>query len=257
MFRVVIPARFGSTRLPGKPMLPLAGKPMLQWVYDAGIAAGAAEVIVATDDERILTLAREFGAPARMTSLTHPSGTDRIAEVAVAAGWGEDDIVVNLQGDEPMMPPELVGQVAGLLEQHASAAIATLATRIASVAQLLDPGIVKVVTDPQGRALYFSRAPIPWNRDTAPASIVSQRSFAGARRHIGLYAYRVSALRRMSMLQPGQLEQIERLEQLRALENGLEVRVGDAVAYPGPSVDSQEDLARVAVLMNRTEAGSP
>ncbi len=152
------------------------------------------------------------------------------------------------------MPPELVGQVAGLLEQHASAAIATLATRISSVAQLLDPGIVKVVTDPQGRALYFSRAPIPWNRDTAPASIVSQRSFAGARRHVGLYAYRVSALQRMSMLQPGQLEQIERLEQLRALENGLEVRVGDAVAYPGPSVDSQEDLARVAVLMNRAEA---
>jgi 3-deoxy-manno-octulosonate cytidylyltransferase (CMP-KDO synthetase) len=124
------------------------------------------------------------------------------------------------------------------------------------VAQLLDPGIVKVVTDPQGRALYFSRAPIPWNRDTAPASIVSQRSFAGARRHIGLYAYRVSALLRMSMLQPGQLEQIERLEQLRALENGLEVRVGDAVVYPGPSVDSQEDLARVAVLMNRAEAGT-
>src|SRR5262249_28261836 len=151
--------------------------------------------------------------------------------------WEEQDIVVNLQGDEPMMPPELVGQVAGLLAQHAGAAIATLATRINSVAQLLDPGIVKVVTDAEGRALYFSRAPIPWNRDTAPASLVSQRNSAGARRHVGLYAYRVAALRRVSMLQPGQLEQIERLEQLRALENGLEVWVADAVALPGPHVD--------------------
>jgi 3-deoxy-manno-octulosonate cytidylyltransferase (CMP-KDO synthetase) len=254
MFRVVIPARFGSTRLPGKPLLPLLGKPMLQWVHEAGVASGAAEVIVATDDDRIFAAAREFGADARMTSLTHLSGTDRIAEVALAAGWNDEDVVVNLQGDEPMMPPQLVGQVAGLLESHASAAIATLSTRITSVAHLLDPGIVKVVTDQAGRAMYFSRAPIPWGRDTAPATLVSQRGFAGSRRHIGLYAYRVAALRRMSMLQPGQLEQIERLEQLRALENGLEVRVGDAVAYPGPSVDSQEDLARVAVLMNRAEA---
>jgi 3-deoxy-manno-octulosonate cytidylyltransferase (CMP-KDO synthetase) len=257
MFRVVIPARFGSTRLPGKLIEAIAGKPMLQWVHEKGVASGAAEVVIATDDERILAVARGFGADARMTSLTHPSGTDRIAEVAVAAGWADDDIVVNLQGDEPMMPPELVGQVAGLLERHAGAAIATLATRITSVQQLLDPGMVKVVTDPEGRALYFSRAPIPWNRDTAPASLVSQRSFAGARRHVGLYAYRVAALRRLSMLQPGQLEQIEKLEQLRALENGLEVRVGDAVALPGPHVDTAEDLALVTHMMNRTEAQGP
>jgi 3-deoxy-manno-octulosonate cytidylyltransferase (CMP-KDO synthetase) len=150
-----------------------------------------------------------------------------------------------------MMPPQLIGQVAALLEQHAGADIATLASRITSVQQLLDPGIVKVVTDAQGRALYFSRAPIPWDRDAAPASLVSQRSFTGARRHVGLYAYRVAALRRMSMLQPGRLELIERLEQLRALENGLEVRVGDASAQPGPHVDTPEDLARVRVLMNR------
>ena len=254
MFRVVIPARFGSTRLPGKSLKMIGDKPMLQWVHRAAMAAGAAEVIVATDDERILDAARDFGALARMTSLTHPSGTDRIAEVAAAAGWSDGDIVVNLQGDEPMMPGELVAQVAALLEHHAQAALATLATRITSVAQLLDPGIVKVVTDQEGRALYFSRAPIPWNRDTAPASLVSQRSFAGARRHIGLYAYRVAALRRLSMLPPGQLEQIERLEQLRALENGLEIRVGDAAQYPGPSVDTEEDLARVRVMMNRVEA---
>ena len=251
MFRVVIPARFGSTRLPGKLLQAIAGKPMLQWVHEVGIASGAAAVIIATDDERILNAAREFGARVCMTLLTHPSGTDRIAEVAAAAGWNDDDIVVNLQGDEPMMPPELVGQVAGLLETHHGAAIATLATRITNVAQLLDPGVVKVVADQSGRALYFSRAPIPWGRDTAPASLVSQRGFGGARRHIGLYAYRVAALRRLSMLPPGQLEQIERLEQLRALENGLEIRVGDAVKNPGPAVDTEEDLARVSVLMNR------
>jgi 3-deoxy-manno-octulosonate cytidylyltransferase (CMP-KDO synthetase) len=254
VFRVVIPARFASTRLPGKllQLIPEAGgKPMLQWVHEAGIQSGAAEVVIATDDERVLEAARGFGARACMTSLTHPSGTDRIAEVAEVAGWGDADVVVNLQGDEPMMPPQLIGQVAALLEQHAGADIATLASRITSVQQLLDPGIVKVVTDAQGRALYFSRAPIPWDRDAAPASLVSQRSFTGARRHVGLYAYRVAALRRMSMLQPGRLELIERLEQLRALENGLEVRVGDASAQPGPHVDTPEDLARVRVLMNR------
>ncbi|HTQ35932.1 MAG TPA: 3-deoxy-manno-octulosonate cytidylyltransferase [Steroidobacteraceae bacterium] len=257
MFRVVIPARFGSTRLPGKSLKMIGGKPMLQWVHEAGVAAGAAEVIIATDDERILEAARDFGAQARMTSLTHPSGTDRIAEVAAAAGWDDEDIVVNLQGDEPLMPPALVGQVAGLLEKHADAAVATLAARISSVAQLLDPGVVKVVADSQGRALYFSRAPVPWNRDTAPASLVSQRSFAGARRHIGLYAYRVAALQRLSMLPPGQLEQIERLEQLRALEHRFEIRVADATASPGPAVDTEEDLARVRTLMNRAEAPQP
>lgn len=261
MFRIVIPARFGSTRLPGK-LLELVGpeaarKPVLQWVYEAGVASGAAEVIVATDDDRILDAARGFGADARMTSLTHPSGTDRIAEVAVSAGWDDDDVVVNLQGDEPLMPPQLVGQVAQLLQRHAGAAIATLATRITSVAELLDPGIVKVVTDPGGRALYFSRAPIPWGRDTARSSIATQRSFAGARRHVGLYAYRVSALRRLSMLQPTQLEQIERLEQLRALEHGLEIRVEDALCLPGPHVDTPEDLVLVNMEMNRTEAPSP
>ncbi len=179
MFRVVIPARFGSSRLPGKPLMNIGAKPMLQWVHEVGLASGAAEVIIATDDDRILAAAGEFGAQARMTSLTHPSGTDRIAEVALEAGWGEDDIVVNLQGDEPLMPPELVRQAAELLQRHPSAAIATLATRITSVRDLLDPGIVKVVTDSGGKALYFSRAPIPWGRDTAPAGIVSQRGFRG------------------------------------------------------------------------------
>jgi 3-deoxy-manno-octulosonate cytidylyltransferase (CMP-KDO synthetase) len=251
MFRVVIPARYGSTRLPGKPLQPLAGKPLLQWVHEIALAAGATEVVVATDDERILDAATGFGATARLTSLTHVSGTDRIAEIALQSGWDENDVVVNLQGDEPMMPPELVRQVAGLLEDHPEAAIATLATRIGSVQALLDPNAVKVVTDNAGRALYFSRAPIPWGRDTAPAGIVSQRGYGGARRHIGLYAYRVAALRRLSLLPPTPLELLEKLEQLRALEYGMQIRVADAVAQPGPDVNTPEDLARVALLMSQ------
>jgi 3-deoxy-manno-octulosonate cytidylyltransferase (CMP-KDO synthetase) len=202
MFRVVIPARYGSTRLPGKPLQKLAGKPLLQWVHEVAVASGAAETVIATDDERILAAAAAFGATARLTSLTHVSGTDRIAEIALQAGWDESDVVVNLQGDEPLMPPELVRQVAGLLEANTQADIATLATRIGSVQALLDPNAVKVVTDRTGRALYFSRAPIPWGRDTAPAGIVSQRGYQGARRHVGLYAYRVAALRRLSLLPP-------------------------------------------------------
>jgi 3-deoxy-manno-octulosonate cytidylyltransferase (CMP-KDO synthetase) len=257
MFRVVIPARYGSSRLPGKPLEPLHGKPLLQWVYEIAVQSGAQEVVIATDDERIHAAATRFGATVRMTSLTHVSGTDRIAEIAVQRGWKEDDVVVNLQGDEPMMPPELVRQVASLLETHHEAAIATLATRIGSVHALLDPNTVKVVTDQGGRALYFSRAPIPWGRDTAPAGIVSQRGHLGARRHLGLYAYRVSALRRLSMLQPTPLESLEKLEQLRALEHGLEIRVADAIAQPGPDVNTPEDLARVALLMKPQLVVSP
>ena len=254
MFRVVIPARFGSTRLPGKSLQLLRGKLLLQRVHEIGIASGAAEVVIATDDERILAAARGFGATARMTSLTHQSGTDRIAEVAHQSGWNDEDVVVDLQGDWPMVPPALVEQVAGLLRRYPEAAMATLATRITSVAQLLDPSVVKVVSDAMGRALYFSRAPIPWGRDSAPATLVSQRSFAGARRHVGLYAYRVAALRRLSMLPSGQLEQIEKLEQLRVLENGLEIRVADASADPGPAVDTPEDLVRAELLLGKAEA---
>jgi 3-deoxy-manno-octulosonate cytidylyltransferase (CMP-KDO synthetase) len=254
MFRVVIPARHGSTRLPGKPLQKLAGKPLLQWVYEIAVASGAAEVVIATDDERIMAAAALFGASSRLTSLTHVSGTDRIAEVALQSGWAEDDLVVNLQGDEPMMPPALVRQVAGLLESHHEAAIATLATRIGGVQALLDPNVVKVVTDKSGRALYFSRAPIPWGRDTAPAGIVSQRGYQGARRHIGLYAYRVAALRRLSLLPPTPLEMLEKLEQLRALEHGMEIRVADAQGQPGPDVNTPEDLARVELLL-RASAG--
>jgi 3-deoxy-manno-octulosonate cytidylyltransferase (CMP-KDO synthetase) len=222
---------------------------MLQWVYDCALASGAATVVIATDDDRIADAARTFGAPVQLTSLTHVSGTDRIAEVALQAGWGHDEVVVNLQGDEPLMPPALVRQVATLLEQQVTAHIATLATRITGLAAFMDPNVVKVVTDATGRALYFSRAPVPWGRDTAPAGMASQRAFAAARRHIGLYAYRVAALRRLSLLPPSPLEQVEKLEQLRALENGMEIRVADATETPGPDVNTAEDLARVALLL--------
>ena len=214
MFRVVIPARYASTRFPGKPLVPLAGKPMLQWVYENAARSGAREVVIATDDARIAAAARGFGAPVAMTSPSHQSGTDRIAEAATNAGWGPQDIVVNLQGDEPLLPPALLRQVAGLLEQDPGAAIATLATPVRSRAEYLDPNAVKVVAGEDGRALYFSRAPIPWHRDGAPGG---GPEHAGARRHIGLYAYRVGALQRLAALPVAALEAVEKLEQLRAL----------------------------------------
>ena len=249
MFRIVIPARYGSSRLPGKPLLELAGKPLLQWVYERALRCGADEVLVATDDERIATVARGFGAQVMLTAASHETGTDRIAEVADRAGWDPGVMVVNLQGDEPLMPAALVQQAAALLASHVSADIATLAAPLDNLQALLDPNVVKVVTTLQGRALYFSRAPIPWHRDEAPAGLLSQRSHEGARRHIGLYAYRVGALRRLAALQPTPLERLERLEQLRALEHGMDIRVDNAAVLPGPDVNTPDDVARVVALL--------
>jgi 3-deoxy-manno-octulosonate cytidylyltransferase (CMP-KDO synthetase) len=249
LFRIVIPVRYASVRLPGKALRPIAGKPMVQWVYERARAAGAAEVLIATDDARIVAAARAFGAAALMTDASHASGTDRIAEVARSRGWPGSDIVVNLQGDEPLMPAALIGQVAALLQADASADIATLAAPIASVAELLDVNAVKVVADARGRALYFSRAPIPWNRAGASAGLTSQTDAGGARRHIGIYAYRVAALLKLAALAPSELEMREQLEQLRALENGLTVRVAAAAEPPGPDVNTLADLERVAQLI--------
>ena len=248
MFRVVIPARYASSRLPGKPLMSVAGKPMVQWVYERSCAAGAREVLIATDDERIASAAHAFGAHAVMTGV-HASGTDRIAEVARSRGWAGQDIVVNVQGDEPLMPVALIGQVAGLLETQPQADIATLATPIASLEELLDPNVVKVVTDARGMALYFSRAPIPWNRDGAGAGLDSQSDCGGARRHRGIYAYRVAALLRVAQLAPGALEEREKLEQLRALEHGMRIHVGEAGEQPGPDVNTPADLQRVSALL--------
>jgi 3-deoxy-manno-octulosonate cytidylyltransferase (CMP-KDO synthetase) len=211
---------------------------MLQWVHERATSSRAAEVIIATDDERIAVASRGFGATVAMTARTHVSGTDRIAEVAKSRGWTDDDIVVNVQGDEPLIPPAIIDQVAELLAAHPRAGIATLATRIEQAGDLADPNTVKVACDTGGRALYFSRAPIPWNRDAAntptPASL----------RHIGIYAYRVAALRTLAELPASRLEQIEKLEQLRALENGMEIRVALAVERPLADVNTAADLER-------------
>jgi 3-deoxy-manno-octulosonate cytidylyltransferase (CMP-KDO synthetase) len=237
-FRVVIPARFDSSRLPGKALLPLAGKPMLQWVHERSRASRAREVIVATDDERIEKAARGFGADVALTARTHVSGTDRIAQVAADRGWAADDIIVNVQGDEPLIPPAVINQVAELLASHARADIATLAVKLTELADFQDPNVVKVACDAGGRALYFSRAPIPWNRDM-PTTLLGAML-----RHVGIYAYRVAALAKLSALPPGKLEQIEKLEQLRALENGLEIRVALAVERPLADVNTAADLER-------------
>jgi len=237
-FRVVIPARFDSSRLPGKALLPLAGKPMLQWVHERARASRADEVIIATDDDRISTAARGFGAEVALTARTHISGTDRIAEVAVARGWAEADIVVNVQGDEPLIPPAIINQVAELLAANPRADIATLASKIENAADFAEPNNVKVACDATGRALYFSRAPIPFNRD-APATLTP-----ASLRHVGIYAYRVAALRKLAGLSASRLELIEKLEQLRALENGMEIRVALAVERPLADVNTAADLER-------------
>jgi 3-deoxy-manno-octulosonate cytidylyltransferase (CMP-KDO synthetase) len=247
---VVIPARMGSTRLPGKPLLALAGKPMVQWTYERARRSGAGSVLVATDDERIVAAVREVGGEATLTAATHASGTDRIAEIARREHWHERDIVVNLQADEPLMPPQLLDQVAQLFTVHPGADITTLSVPLESVAALLDPNVVKVAASADQRALYFSRAPIPWSRDSAPAGLASQRSCSGAHRHLGIYGYRVAALLRLASLPPSPLEQLEKLEQLRALEHAMDIRVARASAPPGPDVNTADDLAVAAALLH-------
>jgi len=247
-FRVVIPARHASTRLPGKPLLDIAGLPMIQRVVERACASAATEVLVATDDERIAAVVRDPRKPdARIAVLTDPalaSGTDRVAAVAAARGWPDSVIVVNVQGDEPFLPSQLIDQAAATLAADRGASIATLATPIATLAEFIDPNVVKVVTDLQGRALYFSRAAIPFTRDAGAADARNSSDFGAAMRHIGLYAYRVCALRRLVRLPPSQLEAREKLEQLRALQNGMSIAVAQAAVVPEPGVDTEADLRR-------------
>jgi 3-deoxy-manno-octulosonate cytidylyltransferase (CMP-KDO synthetase) len=247
-FHVVIPARYASTRLPGKPLLDIGGQSMIQRVVERACASRAEEVLVATDDARIAAAVHDPRRPGQpiavMTDPDLPSGTDRVAAVATARGWSDDTVVVNVQGDEPFLPPALIEQAAGLLERDAAAGIATLATPLASLEEFLDPNVVKVVTALDGAALYFSRAPIPWARDGAREGLGSQKEFAGARRHVGLYAYRVGVLKRITRLPPSGLEQREKLEQLRALEHGVRIAVATCVEPPAPGVDTAADLER-------------
>jgi 3-deoxy-manno-octulosonate cytidylyltransferase (CMP-KDO synthetase) len=234
-FRVVIPARHASMRFPGKPLVKLAGVPMIRHVYERASASGAAEVLVATDDERIAAAARAFGAPVVMTRADHGSGTERVAEVARARGWQADAIVVNVQGDSPLMPSRSISQVAALLDGHPTAAIATLCTRVETAEDYRNPNVVKVVMDRTGRALYFSRAPIP-------SAAHGATDMPEAWRHLGLYAYRVDGLERLSSSPPCYIESVEKLEQLRALWLGMEIRVAVAIEAPGPDVDIPADV---------------
>lgn len=248
-FVVVIPARYASTRLPGKPLRPIAGRPMIEHVWRRASASSADEVIVATDDVRIAETAEAFGARVCMTDPAHPSGTDRLAEVARRLGFDDGRILVNVQGDEPLLPPTLIDQVAADLAAHPDTAIATLCEPIENTDELFDPNTVKVVLDAAGHALYFSRAAVPWSR----------RDFAGDQRvlpagrlhyrHVGLYAYRAGYLRRFVVWGACTLERLESLEQLRALWHGDRIRCGIAVEKPGPGVDDEDGLARVERIL--------
>ena len=250
MFRVAIPARYASTRLPGKPLALLGGTPLVLHVYRAALSSGAEEVVVATDDERIREACLAAGADVEMTGTGHPSGTDRIAEVAARRRWAPDSIVVNVQGDEPLMPATLIAQVARLLAGDPAASIATLATPIASSEDHRDANVVKVVAGYDGHALYFSRAPIPWPRDDA-------RAFSTlAQRHIGIYAYRAAFLKQFSRLPTSSLERCEALEQLRALENGFSIAVAESLAEFPSGVDTPEDLERANLHWLNMQTGT-
>lgn len=246
-FRVAIPARYASTRLPGKPLRLLAGRPLIEHVYRRALESAAMQVVIATDDARIQAAAAGFGATVCMTSPDHRSGTDRLAEVAVRLGWAEDAIVVNVQGDEPHLPPALIRQVAAGLAEHPDAGIATVCARIGDPDELFDANAVKVTRDAQDYALYFSRAPIPWHREAFGMGLERLNELPAGGfwfRHIGLYAYRVATLLRYPQWTPAPAEQAESLEQLRALWHGVRIYVAEAVETPPPGVDTEADLAR-------------
>ena len=247
-FKVVIPARYASTRFPGKPLVDIAGKTMLQHVYECALKSGAEQVVIATDDERIQQVANVFGAEVCMTSKDHPSGTDRLAEVSLKYDWPIEDIVVNLQGDEPLTPPEILKQVALNLADHPKAGIATLSTPIEKASEVFDPNVVKVVSDAEGYALYFSRSAIPFDRESGE-SITDEQARA-YQRHLGIYAYRVSFLHAYNNMEPCYLEVTEKLEQLRALYSGVPIHVEQAVKLPGPGIDTPDDLVAVTQLMS-------
>jgi 3-deoxy-manno-octulosonate cytidylyltransferase (CMP-KDO synthetase) len=254
-FKVVIPARYASCRLPAKPLLDLGGKPMVVRVAERARACGAAEVLIATDHEAIQKAAAEHGIPAVMTRAEHKSGTDRLAEVAALMGWPADTLVVNVQGDEPLIAPEMIVCAAQSLAQG-DATIATLAHPIVDAKDFFNPNIVKVVCRADGSALYFSRAPIPYARDAFAqgdvfgASVPSLPAGLPAYRHVGLYAYRASFLAAYTSLTPSPLEQFESLEQLRALWHGYRIQVALTKGAPEPGVDTPEEAKRMQARFN-------
>ncbi len=249
-FKVVIPARYGSTRLPGKPMLEIAGQPMIVHVCQRALEAEADEVVVATDDQRIYDRVDALGIQVVMTAVDHQSGTERITEVAEILGWADDDIVVNLQGDEPLIPPSYIKDVATALADQQQAGIATLAAEIKDAEEIFNPNAVKVVLDQQGYAMYFSRAAIPWDRQgfTAAGGLPSEK--LAYLRHIGMYAYTVDFLKTYCSWQASVLETVESLEQLRILWYGESIKVKTVAKAPEAGVDTKEDLQRVEQVMN-------
>jgi 3-deoxy-manno-octulosonate cytidylyltransferase (CMP-KDO synthetase) len=249
-FVVVIPARYASERLPGKPLRDIAGKPMIQHVHERGVESGASEVVIATDDERIADAARSFSAQCCMTSADHRSGTDRLAEVAREKGWPADKVVVNLQGDEPLMSPALIGQCAALLDDD-RADVATLASPLLSEDDFHNPNVVKVVRDEKGFALYFSRATIPYSRSEKTNDLARDCAL----HHHGIYAYRNEVLQQIVSAGQSALEKAEQLEQLRALSLGMKIKVGIPKTRPGPGVDTEEDLVDVSALLDQSAGG--
>lgn len=240
-FKVVIPARFASTRLPGKPLLDIGGKPMVIRVAEQAAQSGAQQIVIATDHQPIIASAQEYGFHARMTRADHASGTDRIAEVAAQYAWADDIIVVNVQGDEPLIPPQLIRAVAQHLHDHPECAVATACHPIHDEASFRNPNIVKAVLDKHGNALYFSRAPIPYPRD-AFAKQQPLPADLQVLRHIGIYAYRASFLHAYGRLAPAMIEQVESLEQLRALYHGYKIGVTVTQDAPPNGVDTEQDL---------------
>lgn len=242
-FKVVIPARYASSRLPGKPLLEIAGKPMVIWVVEQAAKSKASEVVIATDFEKIMQVANQHNVNAVMTRVEHTSGTDRIAEVAEKMGWADEEIVVNVQGDEPLIDPQLINEVAEHLANNQEAVMATACHAIHDEATMLNPNVVKVVTDLNGNALYFSRAPIPYPRDEIYKQHI--QSF----RHIGIYAYRVGFLKRYAELTPAAIEKIESLEQLRVLHHGYKIGVTVTEHAPVSGVDTQADLDYIRTIL--------
>ena len=246
-FKIVIPARYASSRLPGKPLLNLNGKTMIEHVYQCALKAAAEQVVIATDDERIVKAAKTFSAEVCLTSADHQSGTDRLAEVCEKYQWSDDTIVVNLQGDEPLTPAAILQQVAQNLASHPDAGMATLCTPIKQLDEVYDPNIVKVIANHNNMAMYFSRASIPFYRDTDGE--LSAAQISTYQRHLGIYAYRVSFLKSYHQLAACDLENIEKLEQLRALYYGVSIHVEEAKSMPGPGIDTPEDVQKVSQLL--------
>lgn len=243
-YHIVIPARYASSRFPGKPLVDINGKSMLEHVYEVAKQSAASSIVIATDDQRIADAAAVFCKDVLMTSDQHQSGTDRLAEVCQIKQWGEDEIVVNLQGDEPLTPAELLDQVAENIHSHIAASIATLTTPLTEQSEINDPNIVKVVSDINGYALYFSRASIPFQRDAAEPTVTDQYQ-----RHLGIYAYRVAFLNAYSQMPQCDLETVEKLEQLRAMYHGHKIHTQHAVKLPGPGIDTPEDLQKIHSLL--------